>query len=61
MISELKLQLFLRGIRQTEIARAAGVGKSFVNRIVNGKQKASAKVAKAFREVAGVEVDTSGR
>lgn len=51
MINGLKLELFLRGIKQAEIARRAGVNPAYVNRIVNGKQVASIKVKEALKEV----------
>ena len=56
MIPELKLQVILRGLRQTDVAKAAGVGKSYVNRIVNGKQKPSAKVVEALKNF-GIQVE----
>jgi len=56
MLSQLKLELFLKEIPQVEIARAAQVNRAYVNRIVLGKQKASQKVAQAFKEVAGIDL-----
>ncbi|MCL5075115.1 MAG: helix-turn-helix transcriptional regulator [Chloroflexi bacterium] len=57
MMPPLKWRLLVAEIRQVDIARAAGVSKSYVNRIVNGKQKASAKVAKAFWDMAGIPIE----
>ena len=51
MISRLKLELFLKGVNQVEVARRAGVNLAYINRIVNGKQVASAKAIEAFKEV----------
>lgn len=60
MLTRLKLELVLKETKQVDIARAAGVGRAYVNRIVNGKQKCSAKVAQAFREF-GIEVEGYGQ
>lgn len=60
----LQLKLFLKGIRQVDVARSAGVDRSFVCRVVNGRQKPSPKVLMALKEH-GIEVevthDGSGR
>ena len=53
-VSTLKLQLFARGISQTQIARKAGVHRSYICAILNGRQSASPKVKKAFCEVLGM-------
>ncbi|HEY3373734.1 MAG TPA: helix-turn-helix transcriptional regulator [Candidatus Aquicultor sp.] len=56
MITQLKLQLVLKDIKQADIARAAGVHRAYINRVVLGRQKPSERVIKAFKEVAGIEV-----
>lgn len=49
MLTDLKLQLFIRGITQTQVAQRAQVNLSFVSRIINGKGKCSPRVAEALR------------
>ena len=39
MLTQLKLQLILADVKQADIARAAGVGRAYINRIVLNKQK----------------------
>lgn len=56
MLTPLKLELILKGVRQVDIARAAGVGKAYINRVVNGRQRCSAKVIRALREF-GIELE----
>ena len=57
MISRIKMELFIKEISQSDIARAANVHRAYINRIVNGHQKPSKKVIKAFQEIAGIELD----
>ena len=57
MLTQLKLQLILRDVKQADIARAAGVGTAYINRIVLNKQKPSARAIKAFKEVAGINLE----
>jgi cyanate lyase len=51
----LRLQLFLAGVSQTEIAQKAGVSVAFINQVVWGKEKASVKAKKAFVETTGLK------
>lgn len=55
-LTPLKLQLILKDVSQAEIARAAGVDRAYVNRVVLGKQPCSERVARALKEIAGIEV-----
>lgn len=52
----LKLELFIKGVQQINVAREAGVTKGYVCRIVNGHQPCSEKVAKAFKKF-GIEIE----
>ncbi len=52
----LKLELFLRGIKQIDIAKKANVDPAYINRCVNGKQKPSERIAEAIRGLAGEDV-----
>ena len=55
-ISPLRLELFLKGVKQIDIARKAGVDPAFICRIVAGKQKPSEKVINVFRRM-GLDVE----
>ena len=57
MITPLKLQLILKDISQAEIARAAGVQRAYVNRVVLGRQKPSKRVVEAFKQVADINLE----
>ena len=59
MLTQLKLQLILADVKQADIARAAGVGRAYINRIVLNKQKPSARAIKAFKEVAGISLEAA--
>lgn len=54
--TRVKLELFLRGISQTQVAEKAGVDIAFVNRCVNGKQRPSKKVTSAMKELTGLDL-----
>ena len=56
ILTKTKLEMFLRGISQTEVARRAGFSKSYINRIVNEKQKPSAKAREALKSF-GIQVE----
>ena len=59
MLTQLKLQLILKDVKQADIARAAGVNRAYINRIVLNKQKPSARAIKAFKEVAGISLEAA--
>lgn len=55
-LTRAKIELFLRGVKQTEIAKRAGVDFAYVNRCVNGKQKPSKKIIQATKELTGLDL-----
>lgn len=54
MVSKLRLELFIRGITATAVAKEAEVSISFAARCINGKVKPSPKVIKALAKVTGL-------
>ena len=54
-MTKIKKTLFLMQIKQTEVAKKAGVGTSYVNKVVNGlDKKPSPKLRKALCELTGL-------
>jgi transcriptional regulator with XRE-family HTH domain len=56
MFNQIKLQLLLKGVKQVDIARKAGVNRSYISLVVNGKEKPSKKVREAFKHF-GIELE----
>lgn len=54
MASKLRLELFIRGITATDVAKKAGVSVSFAARCINGKVKPSVKITKALANITGL-------
>ncbi len=54
-ITELKLQLQLMRISQSELARRGQFSKAYVNRVINGKQKPSERFIEALCKTTGID------
>lgn len=54
MASKLRLELFIRGITATTVAKEAGVSVSYAARCINGKVKPSQKIVQALTVVTGL-------
>ena len=55
--TKLKMQLFILGITQAEIARRANVSISYINRVINGEQKPSKRIEEIITDVSGIPAD----
>ncbi len=56
MVNSIKLQLLVRGVKQIDIARKAGVSKAFICNIIAGREKPTPKVKQAFKYF-GIELE----
>lgn len=59
MVNAIKLELLLRGVRQVDIARKAGLHKSYIGNVIAGRDKPSKRVRQAFRDF-GIELKGAG-
>ena len=50
-----KMQLLAQGLKQNDIAKKAGVNKSYISNVLAERDKASNKVIEAFRSF-GIEI-----
>lgn len=48
MANPIKLELLVRGIKQVDVARKAGVSKSYIGNVIAGRDKPSERVRQAF-------------
>lgn len=55
MITKLKMAMFIKEIKQTDIAKQAGCHRAYINRIVTGRQKPSKKIRQVFKEF-GIDI-----
>ena len=61
MINNIKYQLFIKEIKQVEIAREAGVSKSFISSVISGREKPSIKVKEAFKKLADITLEVTNK